>query len=129
MRPRAMIGFIALLGAFTLGGCSADPPQIDDVESLREAFLEAGGTCPEWDQHDSTLYAKESASCGDGTALTFFEAPVDMELMRLGLQGQRVSYFEGEYWFIETTEFEDNERAGSQAARKLGGTYVTHSGG
>lgn len=79
--------FIALTGAalISLAGCSApatapvagsdaDTPQAryDSVIDLRDAFVEAGGDCPDFKQTNRVTYAAESANCSSETVLSTY---------------------------------------------------------
>jgi ABC-type glycerol-3-phosphate transport system substrate-binding protein len=46
--------------------------EYSSVVELRDAFVEAGGECPSWNQSDIILAALESGECDDATVLSIY---------------------------------------------------------
>ena len=113
-----------------IAGCSgepeepAGPPEIMGAESLREAYVYAGGTCNDWDHHDSGTLSSESGACGEKAALSFFDDPENMELQLYTFDKLELGYLSGEDWVISTSEFDGDPNEAETVAQKMGGTYT-----
>jgi hypothetical protein len=46
--------------------------EYSSVVELRDAYVEAGGQCPSWNQSDVILAALESGECDDATVLSIY---------------------------------------------------------
>jgi len=115
-----------LAAGAVLTGCSAqvgDPAEITGVESLRDAYVSAGGTCEDWEQHNEEILAAESGRCGEQTELNFFDYPDSLELQLSTFDTWGATYLSGENWTINTGEFVEDPDAGEAVAKKMGGQY------
>lgn len=114
-------------GLFLLAGCSA-PGEYKGVEEMKDAFVDAGGTCIEWDNHDGTILAEESGSCDGNAALSFFGDNAEGFKTSQETFGMLdIPYIGGENWIIQTDDF-DGVEGGKKMAKDLGGELVNESG-
>ncbi|MFB9309333.1 hypothetical protein BJY17_001205 [Agromyces hippuratus] len=116
-----------------LAGCSAaaqpvpapEPEPVatySTVDELREAFVAAGGECPEWVQGDQVTLAAQSGSCSDDTVLSIYTGATDRDEVVGNLKtllSDDLSLLVGENWIINVPEPE-------LYVDKLGGTVVTN---
>jgi len=124
-----MLVALAALGLLvSVGGCSgpltpspAEPPKTyATVVELKDAFVKAGGECPDWVQGDRITNAAQSGDCSSSTVLSIYlsEAKRDETIANLkNLSDLGVHLLVGENWIINT---EDPETY----ADLLGGTVV-----
>ena len=72
-----MLAIVVLASASACGGSSDGDGKPADgrfksVEDLRSAFVDAGGSCDQWDQNDRIDAAEESGDCDDSTVLSTY---------------------------------------------------------
>lgn len=121
--------FAVLSVAVLLTGCSAQArpaakpkPKASyaTVVELRDAFVKAGGACPNWVEGDQVTLAAQSGTCSDTAVLSVYltrSAVLQMaETQKSG--GFPVTLLVGQNWAINTPHPE-------RYAGKLGGTVVT----
>ncbi|MGK3708891.1 hypothetical protein [Arthrobacter sp. IK3] len=116
-----------LAAGAALTGCSAlvgAPAEITGAESLRDAYVSAGGICEDWEQHNEGILSTESGRCGEEAALSFFDDMEDMKEQLSFFDLMEVTYLSGENWIINTSQFVDDIDAGEATAAKMGGTYT-----
>jgi hypothetical protein len=123
---------LPLLAVFLLAGCAATEPMSAQekpeqvatyatVVDLRDAFVEAGGDCPEWEPTNRVALAAESGECSGNTVLSTYASEssrdqVVSDLKSIALDG--VNLLVGENWIINTP-------TPSDYVDTLGGTVVT----
>ena len=126
-------GIVILL----LSGCSSAAPSERDAKStptpsqepadtyatvtdLRDAFVAAGGACPDWRQTDRVKLAAQSGDCSDSTVLSIYSSETDRDQIVENLKsfGMGVHLLVGENWIV-------NVEAPERYADALGGTVVT----
>lgn len=121
--------FLATLVATSLlvAGCGADETggKYSDVEALRDAFVEAGGTCDEWKQTNRVLGAAQSGECGTDTVLSTYlnqdavqQRIADTKDSIFGQMGD--DWLTGENWIINGENIE-------KLQEKMGGQVVSFS--
>lgn len=131
-RMAAAVLASAVLGA-TLAACggSSESGESDSgpfgtfksVEALRSAYVDAGGSCDNWDNNDRLDAATESGDCDESTVLSIYASKPDARDAAdalLGATGQD-DVLVGANWIVNTTE--DLE----ELAATLGGEVVTRS--
>lgn len=118
---------LATLAAATIlmTGCGPDESggSYSDVEALRDAFIEAGHECDEWEQSNQVLGAAQSGECGTETVLSTYlthdavqDRIAETKESLGGLLGGE--WLTGENWIINT----DNARELQEA---MGGQIVS----
>lgn len=128
MHRKLAAGMIVLGVGAMITGCSTElsgPPEITGAESLREAYVYAGGTCNNWDHHDSGTLSSESGVCRGKAALSFFDDPGNMDLQLYTFDELELGYLSGDDWVISTSEFDGDPDSAEAVARKMGGTYTS----
>lgn len=144
MNKRGIATAILLTGMMALSGCgsssSASPtptptetrPPADGgtfgtVAELKDAFVEAGGACPEFNQTNRVKLAAESAECSSTAVLSTYLSSSDISQLiqnkkelteQLDSSVKTNSWLVGQNWVInspETTELRE----------KLGGKVVS----
>ncbi|MGK3708925.1 hypothetical protein [Arthrobacter sp. IK3] len=95
------------------------------VEELKDAFVEAGGSCPEFSQNNGVTLAAESADCSGSVVLSTFlsSSSIDQLIqnnkeMFADIDIELNSWLVGENWVINAPDAED-------LREKLGGTVVS----
>ncbi|WP_026820630.1 hypothetical protein [Arthrobacter castelli] len=121
-KARRRIGIIvpAVATIALLAGCGGPPEgggSFESVQELKQAFVDAGGQCDDWDEHNDGGLSAESGSCGDEAALSIFENEENFELLKFTHAELGVGTFVGENWAINGSDLE-------AVAEKMGGTYV-----
>lgn len=120
---------IALIGVCTLlVGCSAAPAAtasypatFRSVEELRDAFVRAGGDCPDWKQTNQIPLAAESGTCSDSNVLSIYSSTADRDKLVTRykeIASEDSVILVGENWVI-------NDKAVRDLDPTLGGTLVT----
>lgn len=118
-----MIGTLA--SALSLVGCSSSDATYDNVEQLRDAYVDAGGNCDNYTPTHTSDGAKSSASCSRQTVIVVYanhDAVNDqIELLKnsgiSGLIGDSERLV-GENWMINAPDLE-------QIQKKMGGEIVS----
>lgn len=111
----------AALALLLFTGC-AEHGSYGGVESLKDAFVNAGGDCSDWDRHDAGELSEESGSCGDDAALSYFgDDSEGYGTSYASMQKLDVPMIVGDNWIIQTS-FEDAGR-GHKLAHDIGGIY------
>ncbi|MDN5895735.1 MAG: hypothetical protein L0H93_17135 [Nocardioides sp.] len=117
----------AILVATTLiiTGCGPDKTggSYDDVEALRDAYLNAGGRCDDWNQSNEVDGAAQSGECGMNTVLSTYlthdavqDRIAETKDSIFGEMGGE--WLTGENWVINTDDVRDIQK-------KMGGTIVS----
>lgn len=124
---------IAAIGLMALTGCEqsvedspedapeAYPATYSSVEELRDAFVQAGGICPEWEQKNHVKLAAESGTCSDSNVMSVYisEAQKDEAVNTLmSITESKTSLLVGENWII-------NDKQIDSIDREIGGVFVT----
>jgi hypothetical protein len=87
-KPFALLAASALF----LSGCSTGPRTFASVNELRVAFVNAGGSCLEWDQTDQVAAALESGTCNSNTVLSIYDSAEAAEESARGLADMIAGY-------------------------------------
>lgn len=124
---------VAAAGALLLAGCAAPAPAVQDgpkefatVLELRDAFVEAGGACPDWDQTNSVKISAQSGVCDTSTVLSVY---LSKEAVERRVEETKGSIFGtvggdwlvGENWIVNADEL-------GPIKEKLGGQIVSFEG-
>ena len=137
---------ILVLGSVSLSGCSggatASQPQqapstttatptktvpvngehYSSVQSLKEAFVLAGGICTGYSQTDNVTLAAQSGTCGKGAVLTTYSSVADRDGVVANMKQFSdmigMNLLVGENWII-------NDPSVATVQPKLGGTLFT----
>ena len=111
-----------------MAGCSAPAPgSYEGVEDLKDAFVDAGGNCRDWDQHNKGSLSLESGSCGKSAALSYFGEDTEaMDTTRKTFDLMEIPYIAGQSWIIQTSDV-DGVEGGHQMAEELGGELFNES--
>lgn len=104
----------------------ADGGTYATVEALKDAFVEAGGACPEFVQSNRVTLAAESADCSKDTVLSTYVSSGDISQLiqnvkKLNEQFKSSgdnSWLVGENWVI-------NSPSAADMQEKLGGKVVS----
>lgn len=122
----------AAITVFILTGCAAQasgtsspPPDggtFGSVEELKEAFVEAGGSCADWDQTNQIGIAAESGTCGDSVVLSTYTSTQAKDtaiatIKELGAIIGGSNQLVGLNWIVNSPEAAD-------VRARLGGTLV-----
>jgi len=108
-----------------LSGCAqnthAYPDTYRSVEELRDAFVQAGGDCPNWEQSNQVKLAAESGTCSSTNVLSIYTSSASKDeviatLKSLGMEG--LSLLAGDNWIINDPEVKNLDTA-------IGGVLVT----
>jgi hypothetical protein len=91
-----------------LSGCTSEPQaRYDTVVDLRDAYVAAGGACPEWVEGNHITKAAQSGDCDSSTVLSIYlnesgrdSVIADMKSLSLGDMHLLV----GENWVINTKD-------------------------
>lgn len=119
------LGIIALASAALLTGCAGQNATYDSIEDLRDAFVDAGGNCPEFSVTDPSDLATSSARCSSSTVIAIYPdhdavlAQID-KVKGSGLSGLigDSTRLIGENWMINAPDLE-------QIQKELGGEIVS----
>lgn len=106
------------MAALLLTGCAqgSDIPQktgeattYESVESLRDAFVDAGGDCPHWQPIDPGDYDAEAGRCSDKVVIAIYNNPSDLEDAVKRSSGLAVGthLLVGENWLINVENPQD----------------------
>lgn len=122
---------LALAAAILLlAGCSSNASpkptptkpkaSYSSVVELRDAFVKAGGSCPNWVQADRVKLAAQSGDCSGNVVLsTYLSTDLrDEAVTTLKSFGSGIHLLVGKNWVINTPNPES-------FTEKLGGTVVT----
>lgn len=137
LRKFSVTGATAVL-AVMLAGCgsgsgaatapvSAAPPAdggtYGNVVDLRDAVVEAGLECPEWDEHNRNKLAATSATCSDSLVMATYASETSLEnQMTLWKElGVESDFLIGKNWMVNSSDPE-------ALRQKLGGTVFKVSG-
>lgn len=129
-KPAALL---VLTAAMILTGCSGpatatspSPSPVatyDTVSELKDAFVEAGGDCEDWQETNKVQIASQSGECGTHTVLSVY---LSSEAVERRIEATKSSAFGamggdwlvGENWIINTD-------AAAELKDKLGGRIVS----
>ncbi|MFC0678320.1 hypothetical protein ACFFGH_10760 [Lysobacter korlensis] len=97
----------------------AGPVEYGSVEELRDAYVDAGGSCDAWVQENRVTLAAESGDCNDSTVLMTFisESNRDELVATQKEMGFEVSLLVGPNWIVNADDIETVQET-------LGGTLV-----
>ncbi|MFJ5861494.1 hypothetical protein ACIQCM_08720 [Pseudarthrobacter sp. NPDC092439] len=129
------VTLLTLAAAVILTGCSdpatatspsptpTPPATYDTVAELKDAFVEAGGECDDWEQTNKVQIAAQSGTCGTDTVLSVY---LSSEAVERRIETTKGSIFGtvggdwlvGENWII-------NADGTSDLKEKLGGRIVS----
>lgn len=113
---------LALAGCTSAGDTAANEYQDSyrSVEDLRDAFVAAGGDCPEWEQTNQIKAAAESGTCSSSNVLSIYssDATRDGAVEILKAISDNINLLVGENWVINDDSVQDLDPA-------LGGTLVS----
>lgn len=114
-----------------LSGCSSTaegeqlgpdfPDTYQSVEELKDAFVAAGGDCPEWEQSNHVKAAAESGTCSASNVLSIYtsqSATEDALAIYKSIAQPGATLLVGENWII-------NDPSAQDFATALGGTFVS----
>lgn len=142
MNKREIAVVILTTGVLVLSGCGGSssptavatptPPPANGgtyatVEELKNAFVEAGGSCPSFTQHNRGTLSAESADCATNSVLSTYISSEDVSQLiqnnkkmneELGYTSQSNSWLVGENWVINAPD-------ATQVRENLGGLVVT----
>lgn len=114
--------------AFLATGCTQGhsyPDTYRSVEELRDAFVEAGGDCPEWDQTNAVTASSESGTCSTTTVLSIYSSTSDRDVVVDNIRAMAeviggANLLVGENWIINDPNVADLDP-------EMGGTLFTKS--
>jgi hypothetical protein len=104
---------VVLSGVFLLTSCAPTEEPIQgfsDIDDLRLAFEEAGGSCSSWVQDNAVTGALQSGNCDSETVLMFFGSKEDASDRALDLKkttkdfGFTPHLLLGENWLINSPQ-------------------------
>lgn len=117
----ALTGCSAGTNEAATGSESSTPiARYDSVNDLRDAFVNAGGECPSYEQGNGVKYSAESATCSDSTVLSTYLSSETVQKRvdesKTALQGMDSStWLVGENWIINAPNPEGlQEKMGGQ---------------
>ncbi|WP_146137431.1 hypothetical protein [Gulosibacter molinativorax] len=131
--PKSATGLLATFGlaSLALAGCAGgggdatpsvtgEPTSYESVEELRDAYVAAGGECPNWEELDPGDYDAVAGRCSDQVVISVYNDPSQIEgvvqsALDLAIPAHLLV---GENWIINTPNPEDFVDA-------LGGGVVT----
>lgn len=84
------------------GGASApaDGGSFDSAAELKDALVKAGGTCDDWDEHNKSVLADSSGSCGEKWALAVYSDPKNLELWSETITELKADAVVGKNWSV-----------------------------
>ncbi|WP_240372875.1 hypothetical protein [Brevibacterium zhoupengii] len=98
-----------------LGGCGPGESggNFEDVDELREAFADAGGTCDDWNQTDTVAGALQSGECSSTSQLSVFKdaSGVQYQITEVKKSDRAEGmgdWLTGENWIIATDGSTEN---------------------
>lgn len=144
MNKRGILTTIVLTGMMALSGCGssssvspsptptetrppADGGTYGTVAELKDAFVEAGGSCPEFNQTNRVKLAAESAECSSKAVLSTYLSSSDIsQLIQTNkeLNEQLKSTVKGNSWLVGQNWVINSPEA-TQLREKLGGKVVS----
>lgn len=123
---------LGVLAIITLASCSlGGPPQdggsFDTLKDLRDAYVNAGGKCPHFDENDKVTLASQSGSCSDSTTLELFlsKAKRDDQVQtykHFSSMGITVHILVGANWIV------NDDHGTSKYVKKMGGQLINVKG-
>lgn len=119
--PKKILATLAVATLLTTG-CGPDESggSYSDVEALRDAYIEAGHECDDWEQSNQVLGAAQSGDCGMDTVLSTY---LTRDAVQDRIAETKDSIFAeatgdwltGENWIINGSNAEDlREKMGGQ---------------
>lgn len=126
------LGVTALAAVLLLTGCAsgptpetpstaAYPATFRNVEELRDAFVRAGGSCPDWQQTNQIPLAAESGTCSSSNVLSIYSSTADRDELVRGYKSMAMedsAIMVGANWVINDKQVRSLDPA-------LGGTIVS----
>lgn len=117
---RGRIAVLTVAGVILVGGGAAgalaasgffeqpamyiqDDGRYRDATQLRDAYVEAGGSCPDWEVISDPLYGNQLGTCGDSTTLSHFidaDAVTVKQLVINEVTALGATLLEGPNWII-----------------------------
>lgn len=92
------------------------PPEIgvayNTIDELRDAFVEAGGSCPSWEQTNEVVAALQSGNCSLSTVLSLYGSTDAASSAALALKNLLLGYeleinlLLGPNWIVNSPEVE-----------------------
>ena len=121
----AALGLTACSGGGTTAPATSAPTTYSTVTEVRDAMVEAGGTCEDWIQDNVVHNASQSGHCGTGTTISLYlsraAAEAQVQYNKDSVFGSIDStWLVGENWIINASD-QDVDTLHS----KLGGDIVT----
>lgn len=114
---------------FSLAGCGPDQSggMFEDVDSLRDAFIEAGGNCNDWNQTNTVTGALQSGECGTTAQLSVFKDGEGVQYQITQVKNSEKAegmgeWLTGENWIIAV---DDETEHASELQSDLGGQIVS----
>lgn len=105
------------------GGETPEAQTYDGVEALRDAYVQAGGQCDDWQQTNKVKGAAQSGECGDSIILSTYLSPeaaqqrvADTKASPLGEMSK--DWLVGGNWIINAEDL-------GPIKEKMGGTIVS----
>lgn len=129
-RARVLASAATFASMLALTGCAAGEtaqPGVtgavttyENVEALRDAFVAAGGQCPQWEPIDPGKYTAEAGRCSDSIVLAVYADPAELAdaVQRAKDLAVPAHLLVGENWLLNIDEPQTYVGA-------LGGTVVT----
>lgn len=128
-----LLAGVAGAALVALSACSQVAPELEpeaatypetfrSVEELRDAFVEAGGECPSWEQSNHIPAAAESGTCSDSNVLSIYTSKDSTEAAfdnYKTIAQPGASLLVGENWIINDEVVKDLDPA-------LGGVLFTN---
>ena len=108
-----MVAALAAAGLIaTLAACAGNgaPEEYSTIDALKEAYVEAGGTCSDWEVGDAVGDWAQFGNCGsDGAVLSTYSSESDRDRTVSDLKSRKQSMsraFVGPNWIIASNEEE-----------------------
>ena len=75
----AALPFLTACGAINSSTSSTKNQTYSTVSEFKDAYVGAGGYCPDWQQTDLVQAATESGNCSDSSVLSIYSSPDDAQ--------------------------------------------------
>ena len=132
---RAFAGGLALVAIGVLGaGCAGpepyegpqytgDPTRYESVEAIRDAYLEAGGTCEQWERVDPGGIAEEVGRCSDAVVMARFRDAAQLEnaLEQADALAVPTRRLVGENWMLNAPDAAERSEGMRGRIEEIGG--------
>lgn len=121
MNRTPLVLFTAAAAAL-LTGCGASVPAdggtYKNVSELKDAFVKSGIGCEDWDEHNKSVLAASSGSCGEKYTIGVYDDPSNLKMQIEMFRQLEVNSVIGKNWVASGT----NAKA---VHEKLGGEIIT----